>query len=289
MKRILLSAALLFASPVAAYEVADTAECQAVWDSFLGMVPIVFDDSAPPEKIVVTATDDGWCQMTGGETGLENATFETLAFRIDGINAMILNDIPPSAIALRVRNVMTEGDPPRRLSQVDVALTHFQDRQTLLLENLELVDEAGGRLQVTGVFAHLDLASRGRMMMSIGGVSLSQLAGVLEVVGGVDLLGARGEPRADQDMFLSGLAAVPETVISATSKDALARFLAPDRPDGTLLFSLSSERGIGLLQSIMGRFVHDTETPEGFAKALELVLDGVTLDVVWQSDVTIEQ
>lgn len=282
MRGLVLSCALVLASPAAAYETADVSECNALWDGFIKLIPLIWGDDQKPSLIDAVTTDDGWCRLIGEAPGLVNAPFDTLDYRVDGINRFILDGIPPSALALRVRNVDTAGTDPRLITRVDVALAHDQASRSLLVETLELVEASGGRFQMTAVFNHLDLTNTGTMMMSVGGVSLSQAAGVLEVVGGDDLFEARREPSAARDMFLTALGTLPQETISPQSALALADFLDDAAPDGTLNFTVYSQRGIGLLQYIIGGLRHDTDTIAGFSEALEIALDGVTVTFDWE-------
>ncbi|MEJ6397837.1 hypothetical protein [Yoonia sp. 208BN28-4] len=285
--RIAMVAALWPANAFA-YEVASGAECRAMWQAFVDIVPIAFDDDDNPRDVPVTATDDGWCRISGAAPELQNAQFDTFDFRADGINRLIVDGLPPRAVGLRFSDFLTEGPEPRAVDTVNITLSHDQASRTLLLENFEMLAPDGNRLQLTAVFNHLDLSNRGTMMMSLGGISLSQMAGVMDVVGGDDLFEARRKPRADQEMFLQALPSLPESIADDDSKAALRAFLAADTPDGTLTFSLLSARGIGFLQSMTGSFVNRVDTPEGVARALELMLDGATVRFAWEPALTIE-
>ncbi len=286
MRRFILSLALLAATPAYAYERADASECQAIWQAFADALPASWKIVDQPERIQAQTTDDGWCRLVGETPGLENAGFETLDYRVDGINRIILDKIPPKALGLRLRNVTTGGAQAQTLQSVRIDLSHDQPSQSLLVEHFEFMTEHGGRLQLTAVFNHLDLNSRGTMMMSLGGISLSQAAGVLEVKGADDLLDARDGSDSDKAMLLRALDMLPDDKIGANSTAALAAFLDRTALDGTLRFSLRSERGIGMLQAIMGGWSSDIETDTDLAEALEILLDGVTVSFDWTPDRT---
>jgi hypothetical protein len=277
------------ASPAFAFERASTQECTEMVQSVVSAVQLDWSSIGDIERARPYANASGFCLMTPESAGLQSADFKTIEWRVQGINRVIQDGLPPEKLEFFIRDAPRPGSGHQGSMDVHVILSHDQASRSLLVESVELSTPDGNTLQFTAVLNHLDFSSRGAAAMSLGGVSLSQAAGRLQVVGDQDILDVRSESQSVRTELLEGLAAMPAEILRSSDVAALGDFLDPTSRDGQLNFTLRSSRGIGLLQVFVRPFVFGVDGEDGAHDALEMVLDGVNLTFDWVPAETIQQ
>lgn len=172
------------------------------------------------------------------------------------------------------------------------ALSWDATAKVLLVDALEVDFPGPNRLELTARIAGVDLSSTGAAQMSLTSFAvkeadlLVQSHGLFEwyVLNALgpsllpyegDMLAAEAALKADAS---SGIAALPEAVVPATSKAALQALVAElPNPSGTLTLSLRASDGFGPSRLMGYAMTGVPATLEGIAP----VFDGVLINIGW--------
>ncbi len=292
----LLLVALGLAQPVSAWERMLRSDCQVAFER----LALLFGE--PEERVLqmvqaTRVTPDGWCQMKGGEPGLEEAQFDTLEWRAEEVTRWTRDGIPPVALALRMEgldpdemegNGLATRRPPL---SVDVVLRQIPEAGQVIVERAVMENAAGDALSFTGVFERLFLSSPSMTQVSVGSAALraglARMTLTGEVVDPFALdfdVAVSGEPDAVMSGVFGTISRLPAGVMDASSRAELTAF-SGDLPDpvGTLEVSFASERGLGLMQLgvAAAMSLEAGMDPEAERRQAEILFDGVRLGVDW--------
>lgn len=301
--KYLIPAALvaLTALPASAFERMMRSDCQIAFESLAEiMQPDDPDIAAMSNGIRVTP--QGWCEMRGGTTGLENAAFDTLEWRAVGITRWTRDGIPPLALEVR----MTGLDPDdmqggantgRPNVDVELLLRQLPDAGMIVIERAVMDNNAGDSVTVSGVFERVFLSSPSMMQVSMGSAVFKAGLVSLTLEGthenpfgfGVDVE-MHGVPQAQRDAAFDVVSKLPDGVVDNASRAELTAFSGDlPKPIGTLEISVASEGGLGLMQ--VGMWAYNSfeavvdDTADG--SELEILLHGITIEADWSPDVQI--
>ena len=288
----------LTAVPASAFERMMRSDCQVAFEDLADIMQPDDPDTAAMSS-GIRVTPQGWCEMRGGTTGLENAEFDTLEWRAEGITRWTRDGIPPLALEVR----MTGLDPDemqggvntgRPNVDVEVLLRQLPDAGMIVIERAMMVNDAGDSVTVTGVFERVFLSSPSMMQVSLGSAAFK--AGLVSMTldgtyenpfgFGVDVE-MQGVPQAQRDAAFEIVSKLPNGVVDDASRAELTAFSGDlPKPVGTLEVSVASARGLGLMQ--VGMWAYNSfeavDVGEADGNELEILLDGITVEADWAPD-----
>lgn len=294
MKPLLIAGlGLLLATPAAAFERMSRADCVAGFARLNDMFePDRPDTPARRMGAAQVVSADGWCRMRGRVPGAEGVQFDRLDWRAEGIGPWIADGTPPLALTFRISGLepdeMQGGDTRTMRPPLDVTATLRQIPETgqLIIERAEMSNGRGDVLAASAVFERVYLSSLAMAQVSLGSVTLK--AGLLDMQFSGEVenpfafegeLWIEGSDQARREAGFALLSELPDGVMNDASRAELTEFAAAlPRPVGALELSLNSERGLGLMQAIMGNM---QSFAEGDLVNWEVMLDGVTLGADW--------
>lgn len=297
IKSAVLAACLLaIAQPAAAFDRMLYSDCQAAFEQLDSLFNADASDTALTRRAQILqstrVTPDGWCQMRGGDQGLENAEFDELEWRAEGITRWTRDNIPPLAVELRITGL----DPDEMQGGIQtsrppltayVLLRQLPDAGQVIVERAVMDNDAGDSLAVSGVFERVFLSSPSMAQVSLGsatfkaGLFSMALGGEHENPFGFDIdAELRGSPQAQRDAAFDLVSQLPDGVVDAASRAELTAFAGDlPKPVGTLEVSVMSERGFGIMQAVGAGMQSVLDGPN--AAELEILLDGLSVDVDW--------
>jgi len=280
-------AGLVSGAPASAFERMTNASCASAINAIAP--PEIWQEDLP----AISLTSDGWCRMSGRSGGRSDAGYDTLDWRAEQGSGDI-----PLALELRVAGMdpdEMQGGPAttRPMLQLTGTLRQVPEAGQLLVERMELRNDAGDRIAGSLVFERVMLSSRSAAQMSLGSGVLKgalfevEFGGLHENPFGLGLKAElRGSSNALSEAVFSVLSALPEGVMSDASRAELTAFAGDlPRPEGRLEMSLAAERGLGVMQVAAGmnRLAFGLEDTDG----LEVLLDGIRIGADWTPAETI--
>ncbi len=299
MKKVIPAVLIaLTAMPVSAFERMMRSDCQVAFEALAGIMQ-PDDPKTAAMSSAIRVTPQGWCEMRGGTTGLENAQFDTLEWRAEGITRWTRDGIPPLALEVRLTGLdpdemqggMNTGRPN---VDVEVLLRQLPDAGMIVIEHATMSNNAGDNLTVSGVFERVFLSSPSMMQVSMGsaafkaGLVSMTLEGTHENPFGFGIdVEMRGVPQAQRDAAFDLVSRLPDGVLDDASRAELTAYAGDlPKPVGALEVSVGSERGLGLMQvgmwaynSFEAVFIDDVDGNE-----LDILLDGITITADWSPD-----
>lgn len=298
----LISAAFLVLSaiPATAFERMLRSDCQVAFEKFDTLISMGGgNDTVAQRSRSIRVTPQGWCQMRGGDQGWEDADFDALEWRAEGITRWTRDGIPPLAIEVRVTGLdpdnmqggMNTNRPP---VSVYALLRQLPATGQVIVERAVMENNAGDSLAVSGVFERMFMTSPSMMQVSVGaatfkaGLMLLKLDGTHENPFGFGIdVEMQSVPQAQRDAAFKTISRLPDGYINDESRAELTAFFGDlPNPIGTLEISLASERGLGLMQIAMSAAsgaltILDEEYD---SNATEILLDGLSLSANWTPD-----
>jgi len=232
MKFTLAAALLCFAQPAIAFDRMLLGDCQSSFEQLAELIS-PDDEKTPRMTGSISATFDGWCKITGGASGFEDANFETLSWRTDDTDRWTGQGIPPLALELNVTGLnpdqmQASSATHRPPVSVEVTLRQHADAGQLILESARMYNDLGDSMVVSGVFERVFLSSPSMMQVSVGaatfkaGLFLMTLDGTHENPFGfgidADLI---GDDEAQQGAAFEVLSGLPEGVMDDESRAEL--------------------------------------------------------------------
>ena len=219
-----------------------------------------------------------------------------------GFTELLAEQRPLWAVSAQIdglRIVPQTGDPffdymmqvqqARNGIEFDLSITWDSLKRQVRMEQLEVDFPGENALFVRFVADNVDLSSRAALETSLTAMAVTEMDievtsnGLFEgyafpALAGV-LLGSAEDPEAEvqalKALALSGLAVLPDDLVDAASREALAQLVRDmPNPGGTLALRLRAEPGIGALRFAP---VWLRGVPRSLAEA-EPMLVGVTLD-----------
>lgn len=282
MKHLIAALAMVAAPPALAWDAGDPAECLATWETLIAEFPVDWTNVDTASLVQPDLSPDGWCRLQAGPDGVDGLKFDTLDWRTQGVNRVLIDRLPPTALQVRMTAItapVVDALGPRDLN---VTLRHDSATRSLLIENFAVSAGEEHMLQVTAVLDYLDFTSRGAVAMSAGGTALSQAAGSLTVSADGDITELRDLPRAEVEPVLDRMAAADQTIFSQDSLAALRDYLITDQgKPGRLSFTIASERGLGLAQIFASRFMFGMDY--GNDDWFLTILDGTQVSFDWRA------
>lgn len=287
--------AALSAMPVNAFERMMRSDCQVAFEALADIMQ-PDDPKTAAMSNAIRVTPQGWCEMRGGTAGLENAEFDTLEWRAEGITRWTRDGIPPLALELRMSGLdpdemqggMNTGRPD---VDVDVLLRQLPDAGMVVIERAVMDNNAGDSMTVSGVFERVFLSSPSMMQVSMGsaafkaGLVSMTLEGTHENPFGFGIdVEMQGVPQAQRDAAFEVVSKLPDGVIDDASRAELTAYAGDlPIPVGTLEVSVASERGLGLMQVGMWAYNSFAAIMEDDAAGdeLDILLDGITIEADW--------
>ena len=292
----------LSAFPATAFERMQRSACQ---ESFTRLADLVPDQSAEQDATAdeiarsIGVTPDGWCQFEARSTDID-LDFDVFEWRMEDTERWTRDGIPPLALDVRVSGLdpdAFEGDQDTDRPLVDMTATLRQepDAGLVILERVAMENSAGDALAISGVFERVFLSSPSMMQVSLGSATFKAGLMVLTLDGTHENpFGFEGEfyiNGTEQDRSEGAfdvLSAIPDGVIDDASRAELMAFAADlPKPVGKLETSVSSERGLGLMQVAMS-MVSAVESAmaenDGRGNMMEILLDGLTITADWTPD-----
>lgn len=286
-----LALTALLASPAAAYDRMQLADCDNAWLAVLDVVTTsvaAFGAPMPPDERNVLRevrselTEDGWCRLRKGVPGLENAEFETFDWQAEDIGRFIQDGDPPLALRMRLAGVENPG-ADRPPVDLNASLRQLPGTGQLLVEHLALADADGQVLTLSALLSGAFLETKASAASSLGGIALRQ--GEVTLYLTPDRIAALGaESGDDLGNFTTVVAAITngadDQQLAAPDRAALAA-LAQALPGatGTLQVGLRSSRGFSWLQMALAMSRAETLDP---AEVANFALSGLTLTADWQ-------
>lgn len=296
MKLALLAlACVAIAPPVDAFERMLRSDCQVSVERIADMAS-PDNPSTPAMLNSIRVTPQGWCQLRGGDQGLEGAAFKTLEWRADDVKRWTRDGIPPLAIEVRITGLdpddMEGGVTTKRPDlTVEALVRQLPDAGMIVIERAVMFNGAGDSLSVSGVFERVFLSSPSMMQVSMGsatfkaGLMSMTLDGTHENPFGFDWdVDIRANPSAQSDLAFDVLSRLPAGVMSDGARAELTGF-AGDLPSpvGTLEVSVDSARGLGIMQigmSAYSGFVSGTDDDD-ISTEMDILFDGLSVEANW--------
>ena len=244
----------------------------------------------------IRVTPQGWCQMRGGDQGLEDAEFDSFEWRAEGITRWTRDGIPPLALELRVTGldpddmqaVENTNRPP---VSVHAVIRQLPETGQLIVERAVMENEAGDSLAVSGVFERVFLSSPSMMQTSVGSVTFKAalmtmtLDGTHENPFGFNVeVEMRGVPEAQRQAAFDAISSMPDGLMDDASRAELTAFSGDlPKPVGTLEVSVNSERGLGLMQIGMSayRSFESSFDENAQGNQFDILFDGLTVEANW--------
>lgn len=292
---ILISAALITASPALAFDRMLLADCQDTVDSLLDMFA-PNEDRAPQMLRAVQANFDGWCQISGGAAGFEDAQFDRLSWRTDATERWTVDGIPPLALQLQITGLRPDtlqGGPATQRAPLTLVATLRQvpDAGQVIVEEAVLSNDLGDEIRLSAAFERLFLSSPSMMQVSVGSAALKAGLASVTLTGrhenpfgfGVSAQ-LRGSEKAQKEAAAEVISNLPEGVFDAGTRAALTAFASDlPRPRGTLEVQVNSERGLGLMQfgAAAALSLSEPRSTADMAQNLDVLLDGLTIAATW--------
>ncbi|HCP81603.1 MAG TPA: hypothetical protein DIT67_08410 [Octadecabacter sp.] len=288
----------LTAMPSYAFERMMRSDCQIGFEKLADiMQPSDPDIAAMSHGIRVTP--QGWCEMRSGTAGLENAKFDTLEWRAEGITRWTRDGIPPLALEVRMTGLdpdemqggMNTGRPN---VDVEVLLRQLPDAGMIVVERAVMANSAGDSMTVSGAFERVFLSSPSMMQVSMGSTAFK--AGLLSMTlegthenpfgFGVDVE-MQGVPQAQRDAAFDIISKLPDGVVDSASRAELTAYAGDlPKPVGTLEVSVSSVHGLGLMQVGMWMYnsLEAVMADDDGGSEMEILLHGITVEADWTPD-----
>lgn len=273
---------VLAAGPARAFDRETQAGCLAQLRALASLFPMDQNDAERMLQITPEATRDGWCRLRGGSAGLENAGFVTFDWRTLNGAGFVSRGVPPDALEVQVVPTIAWAGDALGTLKYHLVLRKVAEARLLLVETFRISAASGPEVHLTAVAHNLDLASVRGAALSLGGANLREVAGRYSFVDGRDLGGVAELQGPDRLALIAALADLPTEVLPEASMDVARAVLDADRGDGDLMFSLSSARGLGLLQIFRAASVFDEAGEEGLSRGLDLLLSGVSVTLDWR-------
>lgn len=293
MKLLAAGLAIALASPAFGFERMSRAQCQ---DSFVAFSDLLVGVGAEVDLAVPVprVTVDGWCQLDWRE--LVDERFDRLEWRMEGVEDLVREGIPPLALGVRIEGLepdemqggVSTARPPLTL---EATFRQVPDAGQLIVERAELSNSAGDVLAFSGVFERVFLSSEAMMQVSMGSAAFKTgifemiLSGRHENPFGFDVdVEMRGNPQAQREAAFNLISKLPEGAVSDSSRAELTAFAGDlPRPKGGLEIAVVSERGLGFMQLGMSVYLSAERllSEDGDSEALDILFDGLTIDVDW--------
>ncbi|AKS45513.1 hypothetical protein SAMN05444287_0609 [Octadecabacter temperatus] len=288
----------LTAMPATAFERMMRSDCQVAFEKLADiMQPDDVNTAVMSRSIRVSP--QGWCEMRGGTAGLEDAQFDTLEWRAEGITRWTRDGIPPLALEVRISGMdpdeMQGGiDTKRPNIDFEMLLRQLPDAGMIVIEHATMNNGAGDSLTVSGVFERVFLSSPSMMQVSMGsaafkaGLVSMTLEGTHENPFGFGIdVEMQGVPQAQRDAAFDLVSRLPDGVLDGASRAELTAYAGDlPKPVGELEVSVGSERGLGLMQ--VGMWAYNSFeaviSDEVDGNELDILLDGITITADWSPD-----
>lgn len=294
MRNLMIAAIICTAQPALAFDRMLLGDCQASFEQLSNLIA-PDDDKTSARLRSIDATFDGWCKIDGGDPGFEGAEFDTFIWRTDDTSRWTIDSIPPMGLQLRITGLdpdtMQNSAPTNRpLVTVEATIRQDPDAGQVIVERIEMSNDAGDSMTVSAVFERVFLSSPSMMQVSAGaavfkaGLMSMTLDGTYENPFGAKFsVSIDGDEQTQQQEIFDIISKLPEGVIDDASRAELMAF-ADDvpRPVGTLDMVVGSERGFGLMQVGMAMYRSlETAFADGNGPELDVLMDGLTISSDW--------
>lgn len=283
--RYFLTSLLLLVAPMqaAAFSAMQPDDCAAVWE--------IINRGHKTGAVANRLSDDGWCLVPAAAAATEGFDFDRIEWRAEGIERVLEQSLPPTALTIRVTDadmlrklgVRSDVDAPAMPMQITLSLRdNAKDRQ-LVIENLLITGPKGNEVSLQGVFHNVDLSSTGKMQISLGGASLRDV--VLVANGNRKLepylrpyIGETFPERTrKRSAMIDKVSDWPDHSFPPETKRAVQKMIATlPAPNGTLRADIDT--GAGLSAAI---FMQTFLFGEPVDEMINRVLEGVVFDATW--------
>lgn len=294
-----LGGALVLAMPLGAQTMTQ-GTCEAGW---LRLAGIFEEPGSSLLDLRPEVSADKWCYFASDQQGLETADFDTLAWRGEGLDGWAADGVPPHSFEVLVTGLEPDGlqpgsDTDRPPLTASLALRQVPDAGQLIVERIEMKNDAGDVMAGSMVFERMFLSSQAMLQVSVGSAALKAMlldvrfGGKVENPFGWDWsVEMNGNALAQQETAFKLISRMPDGVVDDASRAELTAFAGDlPKPVGRMEIVMSAERPIGLMQvgatafMTAARFLDGPSDDEAIRDELGILFDGVTLSADWTPD-----
>ena len=259
-------------------------DCAAAWR-------IIIDGHKTDAAASARLSDDGWCLVPAAEAATEGFDFDRIEWRAEGLERLLEQSLPPTAVAIRVTDVdmlrklgVAEiADAPSMAMQIVLVLRqNARDRQ-LLIEKLFITGPKGNEVFLTGVFHDVDLSSTGKMQVSLGSAKLRDVVLVATGTRGLEryirpYFGTTFPERSRRrSKMIEKISNWPDHSFPPATKRAVEQLIAElPAPNGTLRAKVDTGPGISA-----GSFMKPVSFGEPTSEMIGRILATTVFHATW--------